>query len=153
MTTLALVQNEKPRATCGDVGGRIRDGAPCRRPQGWGLQTAAGPCRHHVHTAAEQDAHPPPKDLSAESAALWRELTASYLFGPEGLPILQCALEARDRAKEARLELERTGLMFVSKSGTPHLNPLAKVERDASREFRLAWKQLDLGVSSPEADR
>ena len=43
--------------------------------------------------------------------------------------------------------------MFVSKSGTPHLNPLAKVERDAMREFRLAWKQLNLDVAAPEADQ
>ena len=150
---LSIVRDAKPRATCGDFGGRIRDGAPCRRPQGWGLPTAAGPCRHHVHMAAEQDAHPPPKDLSAEAAGLWREITSSYLFGPEGFPILQCALEARDRAKEARLELQRTGLMFVSKSGTPHLNPLSKLERDAAREFRLAWAQLNLDVSAPEADK
>ena len=151
--SLSIVRDEKPRPTCGDHGGRIRDGAPCRRPQGWGLPTAAGPCRHHVHTAAQQDAHPPPRDLSAEAAGLWREITASYLFGPEGFPILEAALEARDRAREARREIERTGLMFVSKSGTPHLNPLAKVERDAMREFRLAWKQLELDVSAPEGDR
>ena len=66
---------------------------------------------------------------------------------------LEAALEARDRAREARREIERTGLMFVSKSGTPHLNPLAKVERDSMREFRLGWKQLNLDVSAPEADQ
>ena len=100
--------------------------------------------------AAEQDAHPPPKHLAPESAALWREITGTYLFGVEGFPILEAALEARDRAREARRELERTGLLFVSESSTPHLNPLAKVERDAMREFRLAWKQLNLDVSAPE---
>ena len=151
--TLALVRDQKPRATCGDHGGRSRDGTPCRRPRGWGLPMPDGPCRHHVHIAAEQDAHPPPKHLAADSAAIWRELTGTYVFGVEGFPILEAALEARDRAREARRELERTGLLFVSESSTPHLNPLAKVERDAMREFRLAWKQLNLDVSAPEADQ
>lgn len=73
------------------------------------------------------------------------------MFGPEGYPVLEAALTARDRAAEARQSIEEKGALFVNrKTGTPHANPMLTVERNALREFRLAWKQLDLDISPPE---
>lgn len=139
-------------AKCGDSGGRTKVGLPCRRPAGWGLEAEARLCREHIHTAAmPEGVRPPPKHLSPESAELWRQITADYHFAAEGYPLLQDALEARDRARAARLEIERTGLLFVNEeTGTPHPNPLLRTERDSWTAFRLAWRALDLAVSPPE---
>ena len=136
-------------ATCG---GQTKAGHPCRRPAGWGLEAEAGLCREHIHTAAmPAGERSPPRHLSPESARLWREVTAAYHFAIEGYPLLQDALEARDRAHAARLEIKRTGLLFVNEqTGTPHPNPLLRTERDSWTAFRLAWKQLDLDISPPE---
>ena len=148
---LRLVDGPQP-ATCGDSGGRTRAGHPCRHPAGWGLEGEPGLCREHIHTATmPEGVRPPPKHLSLESAQLWREVTGDYTFGAEGYPLLQDALEARDRARAARLEIERTGLLFVNEqTGTPHPNPLLRTERDSWTAFRLAWRQLDLDISPPE---
>lgn len=130
-------------ATCGHHGGRTKAGEPCRR------RKLAGLCA--THEALRNGQRPPPRHLSRESAELWKEVTAVYHFAVEGLPILEIALTALDRARQARREIEKVGLLFVNqKSGTPHANPMLKVERDAQKEFRLAWRQLDLDVSPPE---
>lgn len=149
---LKLVSADDSPPSCGDHGGRNNAGEPCRRPPGWGLEGDEGPCKDHIHAAElPEGARPPPDHLSPESAALWREIVGLYQFGAEGYPLLQDALEARDRAAAAREEIQRTGLMFVNKdSGTPHPNPLLRVERDSWTAFRLAWKQLDLDVPVPE---
>ena len=153
--TLRLVTGDESPRQCGHYGGVTRSGQPCRRPAGWGLETADGPCSEHVHTAAvPEGVRPPPAHLSNDSAALWREVTSLYQFGPEGYPILEHALEARDRARDAREEIARVGVLFVNRdSGVAHANPLLRVERDSWTAFRLAWKQLDLDISPPEEDR
>lgn len=33
--------------TCGDHGGKKRDGDPCQRPEGWGTDETTGPCSFH----------------------------------------------------------------------------------------------------------
>lgn len=103
-----------------------------------------------VPPEAPNGARPPPAHLSPESAELWREVVTAYCFGIEGYPLLETALEARDRARQAREEVDRGGMMFVSETGTPHMHPLLRVERDALREFRLTWGQLQLDLSPPE---
>ena len=151
MTALQLVRDAGADSTCGDAGGRTRAGAPCRRPAGWGTSRREGPCKYHVHTAETPDgATRPPRHLSAESAAIWRDVVSEYRFGIEGFPILQAALEARDRATEARREIASRGLVLVNrKTGMPHRNPAVGIERDSLREFRLTWKALDLDVAPP----
>lgn len=155
MPGLKLVRDEPAPPTCGDEGGRTKSGAPCQRPAAWGLPGDSGPCRNHVHAApVASGTRSPPEHLSPESAALWREIVTMYEFGPEGFPILEGALQARDRATEAREEIQRTGLLFVNQeTGTPHRNPMIAVERDALREFRLAWRQLDLDIAPPLEDQ
>lgn len=141
--------------SCGDAGGRTKAGAPCSRPAGWGTPRPDGPCKAHRDAVeAARGERPPPSHLSAESAEIWREVTSAYVFGVEGLPILEAALTARDRAADARRSIEEQGTMFVNrKTGMPHRNPMVGVERDALREFRLAWQSLDLDIAPPTEGR
>ncbi len=128
--------------SCGDAGGRTKTGEPCSRPAGWGRVAGGGKCVDH------DGSRRPPSHLSADSAELWREVTDAYVFAVEGYPVLETALTALDRARQARQEIEKAGLLFVNEAtGTPHSNPMLRVERDAQKEFRLAWKQLDLNIS------
>lgn len=156
MSNLFLVASEDPsRGTCGELGGRTKAGAPCGRPAGWGLGEKAGRCVNHgvslTIRTVRQGERPPPAFLSPESSEIWRQVTTAYVFAVEGFPILEVALTALDRARQARREIEKGGLLFVNEAtGTPHANPMLRVERDAQKEFRLAWKQLDLDISPPE---
>jgi hypothetical protein len=64
---------------------------------------------------------------------------------PERLATVQVALEALDRADGARLAISEQGLTTVTKTtGAVHINPLAKLEREARAQFLSAWTALHL---------
>lgn len=141
--------------TCGDQGGQTKAGSPCGKPAGWGRDENTGRCR--LHARRVKDARPavsngdelpePPDHLTAESARLWRQTVRKYVFGLEGLPLLENALTALDRAREARHDIAANGIRWTNPdSGAVHVNPSVRVERDAMKEFRLTWKNLDLPI-------
>ncbi len=87
----------------------------------------------------------PAPHLSARSTALWRELVPSRARSAGRLVLLQSALEALDRADQAREVLDREGLTTTTKrSGVVHLHPLVRVEKDSRAQFRAAWSRLGL---------
>lgn len=45
----------KKKTTCGDFGGKKRDGKPCQRKAGWGTGKHVGPCKDHGETAHEKE--------------------------------------------------------------------------------------------------
>ena len=59
--------------------------------------------------------------------------------------MLQTALEALDRADEARAMLAREGLVTTSKrSEVVHIHPVVRLEREARQQFVRIWKDLNL---------
>lgn len=156
----AFASDRPYRQTCGDYGGLREDGRPCQRPPGWGRDGAdEGRCETHndggdaggaVVGSIGEDDHgptPPPDHLSEKAAGIWREVVGAYVLEIEGLPLLEKALTQYDRAVEARREIEEEGLTWTNPdSGAVHVNPAVKVERDATKAFRLAWKELDLDL-------
>jgi phage terminase small subunit len=88
----------------------------------------------------------PPPGLSERSQALWRELAAGGRVGSIGRQVmLQAALEALDRATEARRVVQRDGMTTTSPgSGVVHVHPLVKVEAEARRQFGSLWAALGL---------
>ena len=90
----------------------------------------------------------PPAHLSARSAALWREIVPRRATSPERLELLTVALEARDRADEAREVIGREGMTTTTETTkTVHLHPLLRVEKDAWATFLRAWSTLKLNSS------
>lgn len=90
---------------------------------------------------------PAPDHLHDDDAVVWDRVVAEFVFGTEGLVLLEAALTARGRAREAREDIEANGLTFTTPdSGVEHIRPSVRIERDALREFRLTWAQLKLGV-------
>jgi P27 family predicted phage terminase small subunit len=95
---------------------------------------------------AEQPAAP--EHLSARSRRLWSQTLADFELEPTELETLRMALEARDRAEQARKVLRREGLTYTDRFGAPHAHPAAAIERDS----RAAWLRLTAALSLPVDD-
>jgi hypothetical protein len=95
----------------------------------------------------------PPGHLSAPSARLWRQLTADYELRADELELLRLALEALDRASQARRAIRRHGTTYADRFGAPHSRPEVKIERDSSTAAARLFGQLQLPEPSavPEA--
>lgn len=93
----------------------------------------------------------PPKHLSEESAALWRELVPKRARSSGRLVLLQAALEARDRAEQARQAIAASSMTTTTKStGAVHVHPLVKVERESRQQFARIWSDLHFGFEQSE---
>lgn len=95
----------------------------------------------------------PPKHLSAEMAAFWRDLTSRYEFEAEQTHTLQLACEAYDRATAAREQIDRDGMVVGGKR-----HPLLGVEAKSTELFYRGIKELglepaDAAMSASEAGR
>ena len=87
----------------------------------------------------------PPGHLSGRAKQLWLSLVPRRGRSPERLALLQTALEALDRADQARVHLAREGLTTTSKhSKVVHIHPLARLEREARQQFVRIWNGLGL---------
>jgi hypothetical protein len=63
--------------------------------------------------------------------------------------LLQAALEARDRAEQARAAISE--LTTTTKTtGAIHVNPLVKVERECRQQFARIWAELHFGYDQDE---
>ena len=92
----------------------------------------------------------PPDHLSERAKQLWRTIVPRRALSPERLTLLQAALEALDRADQAREALLEEGLVFTTaKTGTKHVNPIVRIEKDARQQFLQAWSQLQLSSYFP----
>lgn len=65
------------------------------------------------------------------------------------LVLLQVAMEAWDRAYQARAEVEKDGLLVVDPSGRKRPHPALQIEKDTKLVFLRAWRQLGLDVEPP----
>lgn len=90
---------------------------------------------------------PPPKSLPKHEADLWREYVAAYEFnGPAAYGLLQVALEAHARCREAKEAIDRDGLLLLDRYGKPRQHPLVHCERDARAAYLAALKHLNLDI-------
>jgi P27 family predicted phage terminase small subunit len=91
----------------------------------------------------------PPTHLSARAKALWKDLVPRRAKSAGRRALLLAALEALDRAEEARKKISKTGLTTTTKStGAVHLNPLVKLEREARQQFARIWSDLHFGFDA-----
>jgi P27 family predicted phage terminase small subunit len=91
-----------------------------------------------------------PSHLSEDSKALWRSLLSEYDFEPHELKLLRGALEAWDRAQQARKAIRRHGLTYESKPhGAPRPRPEVAIERTSIRTFSTLMRQLGIEPDEP----
>lgn len=87
----------------------------------------------------------PPVHLSERAKDLWSKLVPRRARSPERVALLQAALEALDRADQAREAINREGLTTTTKTtGAVHIHPLARIEREARQQFARIWSDLSL---------
>lgn len=106
-----------------------------------------------------------PEGLPEPVHQMWLDLTAE--LEPRGLRVVELELirmlcETKHRYLEARAEITRLGLLVRAQSGSPIVNPLLRVEKDAASAYvRLCyaldligsgWSRLEPPVPAPAAD-
>ena len=100
----------------------------------------AEPARLHPRSAPSAPDH-----LSAESVRLFESVTSDYELEPWHIGILTEALQSRDRAEQARRQLDADGLTVEGRFG-PRPHPLLSVERDHRATFARLLKSLGLDI-------
>jgi P27 family predicted phage terminase small subunit len=88
-----------------------------------------------------------PAGLSASARAWWRKLMTEYgIADAGGLLLLQSALEAFDRMRQARDLIAKHGAVTVDRFGQLRPNPATTIERDSRAAMLAALKQLNLDL-------
>jgi P27 family predicted phage terminase small subunit len=92
-----------------------------------------------------------PKTLTRESRTWWKRLVTMYRIQDEGgLLMLQTAMEAHERMREAQAVLATEGLFSLDKLGGQTAHPACRIERDSRAQFLQAFKLLGLEVGAEE---
>lgn len=90
-----------------------------------------------------------PSHLSTAAQQLWTRLRREYELDDAAAEVLLLsALEARDRAAEARERIDKEGLTVEDRFGQAKPHPLLAVERDSKSTMHAALRQLHLGPES-----
>jgi P27 family predicted phage terminase small subunit len=90
---------------------------------------------------------PSPENLSKEARSWWNKITTEYGISDQGgLLILQTALEAFDRMRDAQKTLVAEGLIVQDRFMQQKAHPLCTVERDARSQFMQGLRHLNLDV-------
>lgn len=88
-----------------------------------------------------------PSGLSREAGAWWKKILAEYEIHDEaGRLILQTALEAFDRMRQAQSILTQEGPVVRDRFDQPKAHPMTVVERDSRAAMLGALKQLNLDL-------
>lgn len=91
----------------------------------------------------------PPKMLGLESKKIWTQINNEFELDSSALILLQTALEAYGRYLQAKKIIDKTGIVFKTKSGQAKPNPALKIETLARAGFLQAWKMLNLDIALP----
>lgn len=93
-----------------------------------------------------------PKHLSDASRALWRSILATFAFEPHHEQILKLALEAADRAEDARATIERDGAYQTTARGGVTTHPAIAIERDSAIRAARLLRELGLDLDDGRSD-
>lgn len=85
-----------------------------------------------------------PKHLSPAARSLFNSIHELYELAPHDDAILTKALEAWDRAEQARALVDADGLIITSRLGEQKAHPAAALERDSRAAFLAGMRQLGL---------
>jgi len=88
-----------------------------------------------------------PKHLEDQERKLWKRIITQYqIRDSAGLKILPAGLEAHQRARQAREQIDREKMTFKDRFGQMRPHALLTVERDSRASFLSAIKLLNLEI-------
>lgn len=88
-----------------------------------------------------------PKHLSAEACKWWQQILDEYdIDDPSGVLLLQTALEAFDRMRQAQGIISEQGATIKDRFDQIKSHPQLTVERDARSQMIQALKALNLDL-------
>jgi len=88
-----------------------------------------------------------PKHLQAPERRLWKQIIDGYqIQDPAGQKILLAGLEAHQRCRQAREEIDSQKMTVVDRFGQEKPHPLLSTERDSRAAFLNAIKLLNLDL-------
>lgn len=85
-----------------------------------------------------------PDHLSRAARDLWLSIERTYILEDHHIALLTAAMEAWDRAREAREAIEAKGMTFTDRFGQPKPRPEVKIEKDMRGQFRRLMRELGL---------
>jgi phage terminase small subunit len=91
-----------------------------------------------------------PRGLSARSRRLWRDLNDLYAFELHDLELLELALGALDRAREAKALLDAEGLVVKGRYGA-RTHPAVAIERDSRLAAARLFRELGIDKAVEES--
>lgn len=86
------------------------------------------------------------KGLSKDTRQWYRQMVSTWAFESHHVRLLQLACEAWDRSVEAQKVIDKKGLTYIDRFGSPHPRPEVKVKENATAQFAQLIKQLGLDV-------
>jgi len=129
--------------------GRPKDPTRTRRQTGNRRKPNEPPAMRAVPAIVDR-VPPPPEDLAEEAQAIWRILAAELEpkgLGPGDYEALRQMVTAAHRAREAARNITKYGLIVEGQRG-PMVNPLVKLERDATLTYLKLAEQYGLTLAS-----
>jgi len=94
---------------------------------------------------------PPPKHLSARAKAFWGAATDDFDLTATQGEILLRALEAGDRADQARVVLDREGIVVQGRDG-PKAHPAVQIELTNRRAQTTLLEKLGLDDATDDEE-
>lgn len=95
----------------------------------------------------------PPKHLRPATAKWFEGVTDEFDLEPHHVRLLTLAAEAWDRGQAAREVIDRDGLTYVDRFGSPKARPEVGIERDSRIGFARLIRELALDVEGPTESR
>jgi len=136
------------RRGCQRVGGRDRHATRFEMGgRGYRARLIYVPMPNHFSPGTESmigRLPPAPRHLSKAARDLFTSISRSFVMEQHDLAVLVKALEAWDRADQARTRIDTDGLMVTSRLGEPKPHPLLAIERDSRTAFLAGMRQLNL---------
>jgi phage terminase small subunit len=108
------------------------------------LEIVGSQPRHDRPSPAFDPPRPPPH-LGEPEKLIWAGVFADYkLETGASIAVLTTALEAHQRAREAREAVAVDGMVVLGRDGQTKVHPLLAVERDARQAWLAAVRALGL---------
>jgi P27 family predicted phage terminase small subunit len=104
-------------------------------------------------TRTTTDTKPIIKHLSKESADFFRKTVDSYELEDHDVLLLVKAMEAQDLAEKCRKIIDKEGLTYTDRFGSPRARPEAKILNDRRNAVKNIFREIGLSLADENKSR